>query len=386
MFDPGDDYGTFLSRLDAGECERFDRLWTVLDSMLRGDKDLSATTAEALIRGMPDEEDGRGSLVVRTMAEALLARVRGQALAGGNLYLDARPPGAQLRAFELLRLRTPLISFAYAAGNRALLDAVPVPGEVTLLDVGIGRGQQTRALLRNPSARSLIRALRVIGVEPDSSATTGTGALEIAEQNVLSAAREAGVPTSFHAIPKRAEDLTADDLRAAGPQGLLLANCAFALHHVGEPGGDEPARRDGVLRTLREAGVKELVLVEPDSNHFVDDPAVRFLFAYRHYGTIAASLSAIMSIADAQLVWHEFFAAEVRNVMIHEGLQRTERHEELASWTARLAHTGWSNVELRDLVPQSAAPAGFEVRNRAGGSSLCFRGVPLLSVIRATAR
>jgi len=373
----------FFDGLSEREFDRFHRLWTAVRAYVLGHALQAATEAELSIRDMPDDEDGHGALVVRTFAEAVLSRARGESERGGNLYLDARPPGAQLRAFELLRLRTPLIPFAYAAGNRALLDTLTSPTDVTLLEIGIGRAQQTRALLRNPSARRLIRSLRVIGVEPDSSSATGSGALELAEQNVREAAEEAGLAASFHPIAKRAEELTVDDIRSAGPVGLLLANAAFALHHVAEDGNGAPANRDAVLRTLRNAGVQRLVLVEPDSHHFEDDLLVRFLYAFRHYASIAASLSGIMSVADGQLVWNEFFAPEVRNIIVHEGARRTERHEEIATWSDRLRRSGWEIEELRDLVPQSAAPPSFEVRTRQFGVSLCFTDVPLLSVLRA---
>src|SRR5690349_11273711 len=124
-----------------------------------------------------------------------------------------------MRAFELLRLRTPLIPFGYAAANRALLDAVPEPTEVTLLDVGIGRAGQTRALLKNPAARRLFKRLHVIGVEPDSSFALG-GALEMAQENVLRTAAEVGIEVTFAGIPKLGEHLEVEDIAEAEPRGL----------------------------------------------------------------------------------------------------------------------------------------------------------------------
>jgi len=372
----------FYEGLDVEEGARVGRLFGAIEALVEGRREDAGRDAESIVRDMPDDEDGSGALAVRTFAETVLARARHDLGRGGNLYLDARPPGAQLRAFELLRLRTPLIPFAYAAGNRALLQTLDSPTDLTLVDVGIGRGQQVRALLRNPSARRLLSSIHVVGIEPDSSADTGAGALEVAAENVLEAAEEARVPATFHAIPKRAEELRAADLSAAGLRGHVAANAAFALHHVEEI-DDAGTRRVRVLETLREAGVMSVVLVEPDSNHYVGDLLVRFAFAYRHYGTLASALHSMLTPSDAELVWREFFAKEVQNVIVHEGPQRTERHEEASRWADHLSQAGWSPEVLADVLPQSAAPPGFDVRCRPSAFSLSFRSVPLLSVLRA---
>jgi len=375
-------FRSLFDDLDLDEASRVERLWASLCALRVGDPASAEAHSEFLVRSMPDEDDGQGALAVRTFAESILARARQAGSAGGNLYLDARPPGAQLRAFELLRLRTPLIPFAYAAGNRALLDAMEAPGPVTIIDVGIGRGGQIRALLRNPSARRLFTSVRVVGVEPDSSSDTGTGALELAEHNVLRTAQEVGIPATFHGIASRAEDLELGQLEAAGLTGTVIANSAFSLHHV--PATDDPeGGRARVLRLLRRARVRAFVLVEPDSNHYEDDVLLRFPHAYRHYRTVSRSLHQLLSPGDASLVWNEFFAPEVRNVISHEGSERTERHEESASWLLRLHAADWQPQRVDGLVPQAAAPSGFTVDSRSSAFSLTFRGVALLSVMRA---
>jgi hypothetical protein len=375
-------FSAFFDALDAPELPRFERLWTAIRLL---DEDLpidAAEEADALVRSLPDDDDDDGAVVARVFAEALLGRINNESGSGGNLYLDARPPGAQLRAFELLRLRTPLIPFCYAAANRALLDAIDQPSDVTLLDVGIGRGGQVRALLKNPWARRLIRSLHVIGVEPDS-APGARGALQMAEANVLEAAKVAGIPTTFAGIGKLAEHLTAEDLAAARPRGVLLANCSLSLHHVGLPEHGAARGRTDVLRTIHEAGFSRIVLIEPDTNHDEDELALRFLYAYRHYGTLARSLHAMLTAEDAHLVWREFFTDEIRNVIAHDGALRVERHEETARWLERLESLGWEADTPDELVAPSAAPPGFEVVHTGRACTLCYDGVSLLGVVRA---
>jgi hypothetical protein len=377
-------FGAFFDALGEIERERFERLWAAVRAVDHDRAAEGAQEAEALIRGMPDEDDGAGAMVVRTFAEALLARVHKHGGSGGNLYLGARPPGAQLRAFELLRLRTPLIPFGYAAANRALLDALDVPADVTLLDLGIGRGGQTRALLKNPWARRLIRSLHVIGVEPDSAPDAG-GALQIAQANVLAAAYEANIACTFAGIGKLAEHLTVADIAAARPRGVLLANGSLSLHHVGLPEHGAPRGRGDVLAIVREAGFSRVVLLEPDTNHDEDELGLRFLYAYRHYGTIVRSLQATLAASDASLIFGEFFADEIRNVIAHDGAQRVERHEEAERWVERLEAAGFAVDTPAELVAPSAAPPGFEVVHTGRAATLRYDGVSLLGVLRGRA-
>ena len=256
------------------------------------------------------------------------------------------------------------------------LDTITNPCDVTLIDVGIGIGGQIRALLKNPATRHLVRSLHVIGVDPDP-----IDALGIAERTVLEAAWEAGIETTFLGIAKTGEELTVQDIKAARPRGLFLANGAFCLHHV--PSDPTRPNRDSLLALLRQVGVTSLVLVEPDSNHDVDDTAIRFMFAYRHYRTVSEVLRSCLSDTEAGLVWHDFYHPEVQNVIAHDCAKRTERHETSKVWTRRLQQAGWRVDELRDVVARTAAPDGFEVESFGHAYSLSYQRVPLLSVLRA---
>jgi GRAS domain family len=381
------DFAAFFVGLGPVQRERLQRLWSAVRELEHGHHAAAAIEAEGLTRRMPDEEDGHDAVLVRTFAEALLGRIRNIG-GGGNLYLGARPPGAQLRAFELLRLRTPLIPFGYAAANRALLTSIPARGDVTLLDLGIGRGGQICSLLKHPWAHRLFRSLRVIGVDPDSAPGLGGagGALELAAINVLGTAADMGIPTTFAGIPKLAEDLTAADIAAASPQGLLLANGSLSLHHVGLTAHGARSSRGGVLALLHEAGCAHVVLLEPDSDHHGDDLTLRFLYAYRHYGTLLHSLYGTLPVSDALLVWSEFFAPEVRNVVTHDGASRVERHEEAEAWRERLAEAGFVIDTPAELVARAATPDGFDVSDDAPTSGTCtlsYGGVSLLGVLRA---
>lgn len=371
----------FYTRLRGEEQARAADLFEAAVDIDKGRGAVAEPKLVRILQALPDEDASGAATSARAFAEAMLGRIRHVAGSGGNLYLEGRPPGAQLRAFELLRLRTPMIPFAYAAGNRALLEVVAGLDAFTLLDVGAGRGGQVKSWLGNPAARARLGALQVVAVEPDSAGHGG--ALELAEKNVREAAERAGIDVSFHPLASRAEDLRLDQLPTG--KGPLVANASLALHHTG-PSPAAPAGRDDVLRLLHAAGAEAVVLVEPDSNHHTDDFLVRFLFAFRHYTTLSHALYALLGAADAELVFTEFFGPEVRNVIGHDGSLRTERHEESTSWVERLFHAGFDVDTPRELVPEAAAPEGFDVLGDGQAFRLIYNGVPLLSVVRGRRR
>ncbi|MCA9683206.1 MAG: hypothetical protein KC457_13485 [Myxococcales bacterium] len=382
---PGEPIIDFFRERSSVESDRVMATWTTARALEAGDREGAAKQAEMLVRSMPDEDDEHGAMVIRTFAETLLGRCRAVSSSGGNLYLGARPPGAQLRAFELLRLRTPLIPFAYAAANKAIISAIDPGAELTLIDVGVGRGGQIKALLRNPQARAHIARLHVVGVEPDSD-PNNQGALEMAREQVLATAAEVGVDVRFSPVARRAEALRAEDFPPMS--GRVIANAAFALQHIppqeGRPGESKGLDRIDVLRLLRELGAETMVLTEPDTDHVEDRLRIRLLFAYRHYRTVAASLEAMLAPADAQLVFSEFFAPEVRNVVGHDGQGRSERHERSYVWADHLARAGWQVTAPGQLVPTAGTPRGFTLDVGSQAFRLLFAGVPLLSALRAT--
>ena len=93
----------------------------------------------------------------------------------------------------------------------------------------------------------------------------------------------------------------------------------------------------------------------------------------------------MLSRGDASLVFSEFFAQEVRNVISHDGSLRVERHEETGTWIDRLSKAGWTVDTPAELVAPSAAPAGFTVVSDGKSCRLSFRTVNLLGVMRARA-
>ncbi len=308
----------FFESLDSGERTQVERLWHALLAVEAKKRQRAAALLEATAGAGADGVRPEAAQVLSCFASVLQARALERVGDGGNLYLGGRPPGAQQHAFELLRFRTPLIPFGYAAGNRATLELFADPTEITLIDVGIGRGGQIATLMRNPAARHAIKRLHVVGVEPDAAALT------MAQVNIERAAAGAGIPLTFTPIAKVAECLTARDLQAAELPGTVIALSCLALHHLPRSEGGES--RDAVLRILRDAGAAAIVVVEPDSNHHTDDPLLRFLHAYRHYRTVASSVYSTLPAADARDVFGQFFVPEVENIIGHQGDSRTERH------------------------------------------------------------
>lgn len=376
----------FYSGLCEEEQEALGVLWAAMIELERGRRVVAlrcARLALKLVEMFPSVEghDDLAGEALRSFAIAIIRRIDGDTVRLGNLYLDAGPNNGLLHAFELLRWRTPIIPFAYAAANRMMVESFDRPHDLTVVDVGSGRGGQLQALLADPWTRERISSLRVIAIEPDPSRIGGRSTLSWSRSGLLEVAERVGVPTTFVGIAKRVEDLRLTELREALRPGRLMVNATLCLHHLGDE--EASSERNRALRLFRALGAESLVLVEPDSGHNFDDPSHRLLYAYCHYRSVSRALRHCLSRCDAELVWSKFFQPEIHNVMVHEGSARTERHELGAAWVARLRKHGWSpkriHVPLQDILPP-----GFEALHRGPLLSLCLERVPLLSVIKAT--
>lgn len=329
-------FGNFFLWDHPEEPTRIGDLWSVVENLQEGKTESASLIAEKVIREMPSKGDAHGAIPVKTFAEALLARIHRRE-GGGNLYVNARPSGEQLRAFNVLATRTPVIKYGHSSANQIItnisscLNRDNTPIDLAIVDIGIGMGGQICHLIQCEEFRKSIRSLRVIGVDVNSNAVT------VAQKNICGIADTLNLPIKFENISKHAEDLTVKDFASAKLSDYVIATSSFALHHIGD---GNTSSRDVTLRLLRSVA-SHLVIVEPDSNHFIDNLMVRFLYAYRHYRTLFAMLTKYLPTEMAHLVWDEFFAPEIRNVISFDNEKRVERHEELNRWKERLVASNW---------------------------------------------
>lgn len=323
-----------------------------------------------------DLEGRRDSMAIqsRVFAGALAKTLSQSADERANLYLrDYEVP--QIKLFDLLASRVPVVSWARQLGTALLADLCRGEREVTLIDIGIGLGSQEVALLYQLArAPNSPKRLTIVAIECQA------GSLDEAERALERAGEETGIELSLLKLAVPVEELSERDWsRIERQPGCKIAVSSFAMHHVRRNEGAET--RDHVLSRLARLGVKGFVLTEPDSDHLNDDYLARFDAAWQHFGAVFRMLDDLdLGETERNALKVSFFGREIADILGTVHGSRSERHEPTEHWWNRLTRAGF--VPQRARMPHSMPrERGLETVDRGKHLSIEHRGVGIVSVM-----
>jgi hypothetical protein len=354
----------------------------------RGDDQQASTLLTAMRHQLPTPITRPEDIQAAFFLTALTKRLDPNSQDAGNLYLMP-DQGQQIRMFNFMAEKFPLVRFAQDLVNAAHLDTLyacaqenSTMQEIVLLDIGIGSGQQLARLIQPIAERfPALKQLVVIGIEPAAES------LNTAEAALAAKAVEAGLSLEFMGVPKALEALDESDWqrlseRLSNRSGPFLANASFALHHT------PPAvLRDQLFAWLHVQKPALLALIEPDADFVTTDLLQRFDNAWQHYGLTFNAIDAIdASVDEKNLVKTVFFSREIQDVLA-EDAQRIERFETGDMWLNRIRRAGFEP----DSVPPSTETVmpGFPfvtLTRKPGHTILNMDGHPLVSILTARCR
>jgi hypothetical protein len=358
---------------------KFSLLSQGMEQVLAG-RFLEADRTLAALRVRLDVDAHAEDMQYLIFAAALSQRLGGESSAEFNLY-RRRFEQSQIGLFSLLASKLPFVSMSGAIANEMLTGFIRGHEAVTLLDVGIGRGQQEVALLhRLAGADALPQRLNVFAVEPDPES------LATAREALGAAAQRLGLRLGFHGFACVAEDMTGEHWRLLESlPGQRLATAAFALHHIAERPAPAPDAREGFFHRLAQWAPAGVVLCEPSSNHHRVPLDERFQNAWRHYGFIFQLLEELDISRQEKNAIKLFFSREVEDVLgTGEEAQRAERHEPAGAWLARLERTGFTPARGLEK-PWPAAHPSIAVRPHVGYVGLEYREETIVAILCASA-
>jgi hypothetical protein len=365
------------------ETAKYELLSEVLRDAHGGRVPRARETLSTLVDGHLDRSSA-ADLQYFLFAAAISKRLEGHRGEEINLYLR-RYERSQISLFGLLARHLPTVALAGRVGNELLVRFLAGRRTATLLDIGIGSGQQEVALLYELARRGLLpEQLTIVAVEPSAES------LRVAQRALAEVADRLELELTIVPIHSVVETLGEADwaLIAAQPTPLAVLG-AFAVHHVRDADvssvadDDVCCARDAFfarLRTLNPAGV---VLCEPSSDHHRAGFFDRFENAWRHFGKTFQLIDRLEVTADEAASMKMFFAREIEDILAGADDARCERHEPVATWVDRLRRTGYS------LYPHLAFARAFphdhiDVVAHDGYVGLDFGGETLVAVIGAT--
>ncbi|URE33077.1 DELLA protein [Musa troglodytarum] len=228
---------------------------------------------------------------------------------------------------------SPYLKFAHFTANQAILEAFAGCRRVHVVDFGMRQGLQWPALLQalalRPGGPPAFRLTGIGPPQPDHS-----GALQEVGWKLAQLAGTIRIDFRY--------------------RGLVAASLADLEPHMGA--------LEKVLGTVRAVQPRIVTVVEQEANHNGGTFVERFTEALHYYSTMFDSLEG-------------------------GGVERTERHEALAQWRARMGRAGFDPVAIGSnafkqasmLLALFAGGDGYRVEEKEGCLTLGWHTRPLIA-------
>ncbi len=338
-------------------------------------KDVLRTLSEMLPRLYGTSEGTQ----VLFFIEAIRKRLAPGAPELGNLYLMP-DQGQQIKMFNFMASKFPLVSFAQDIINTACVQEIWNEKTVTILDIGIGMGQQIANILERLSISGFDgEKITVIGIEPSETS------LDKAQSTLRDIAQQKRLPLQFMAINETIETLMSHSGWTSFEQqlkqaevGKLIVNASFALHHT------QPiSHRVSLFRNIKKLKPALLTMIEPYADFVTSRLVDRFDNAWHHYGLTFQAIDQIdASDEEKYLVKQIFFSREIQDVLSKNG-HRIEQFETGEQWIKRLKTAGF-NPDIPKTIPTNISNCPFvSVKTFPDYIGLCVDGYPIISIITA---
>jgi hypothetical protein len=357
--------------------EYYEPLYSAVAAVNSGDLAQALNQVDALLASAPNVLEQPGDVQALFFAEALHKRLDPDVAELGNLYL-LPDQGAQIQTFNLMAEKFPVVHFSQEIVNRACLEALQGASDVTILDIGIGTGQQMVRLLEQRFQQGEIPSqVHVIGIEPAEES------LKQAEAALLSLAERYSTAIRFTRFQQSAESLNDAewqqlDSLLTDRSGKLIVNGSFALHHI------RPARlRTAIFTRLKQAKPDLLTLIEPYADFLTTDVATRFTHAWHHYGLVFRALDQLdVLTADKNAMKSMFFRREIQDVLSDDAY-RVEQFETGEMWISRLKQAGFQLAPLAATEGSLPNCPFVSLVRHEEYLTMDINGYPILSILAA---
>lgn len=307
---------------------------------------MAKTRIEELVRGTLDAETENGALIAHLVSESLLKRIDRRLAESKNIYVQQFDI-PQTELFYSMAEAVPFVFVGHSLANQCIADAIDGFERATVLDIGVGRGQQMKRLVeRLDAGKGKLRRLDIIGLDPVEENLKDSREVFDGLQD------QVGIEIEFHPMQRLFEYMSDEDFKqiASLRNDVLAVTSAFSLHHTSHPLNDDAARLR-MLRSIADLEPAVLTLVEPNSNHDTEYLPERIKNAWLHFGTAFALIDeSNIEPSHKFLCKEKFFGREIRDIFGVSDVFRCERHELYTDWLLKLHRAGFEPYECDGLL------------------------------------
>ncbi|KAJ6812443.1 putative DELLA protein SLR1 [Iris pallida] len=289
----------------------------------------------------------------------------------------------------------PYLKFAHFTANQAILEAFSGHRKVHVIDFGMNQGMQWPALMQalalRPGGPPSFRLTGIGPPQPDNSDAlqqVGWKLAQLAGTINVEFEYRGFVAGSLADLEPYLLETRGSGAEAGSPEEAeaVAVNSVLEMHRLlARPGAAEK-----VLGTVRGLRPKIFTMVEQEANHNAGPFAERFTEALHYYSTMFDSLEGGGGGGGEQqdqMMSEIYLGRQICNVVACEGAERTERHETLVQWRARMARAGFEPVHLGSnafkqasmLLALFAGGDGYRVEEKEGCLTLGWHTRPLIA-------
>ncbi|CAI9108126.1 OLC1v1007654C1 [Oldenlandia corymbosa var. corymbosa] len=290
---------------------------------------------------------------------ALEARITGMGTALYTSFTSKRASAFDvLRAYQAYLRICPFQRMSNIFANKNIAKTIGDAARVHVIDFGILYGFQWPCLLHGISLRpGGPPKLKITGIDLPQPGFRPAERIEETGRRLASYAKRFNVPFEFHAIAKRWETITEDDLMIdRDGNETLIVNCVYRMRNVPDEvittiqGNGNPglSPRDCVLNLIRR--LNPAVFVHGILNGTYNAPffETRFKEAMYHFSSFFDMFEATLprEDPDRMMFEKEVMGREVMNVVACEGSERIERPDSYKKWSVRNSRAGFRPMPL----------------------------------------
>jgi hypothetical protein len=239
-----------------------------------------------------------------------------------NTYLqDLAVP--QIVLFDILANKFPIVLKAQEIINSLLCEYVSLHNEITILDIGIGRGLQIEKLLREIDKKPQVEKVTLIGIEIFKPA------LDFTTQCMISLSKELHFDLNFIPLHSSIEAIDFRLLASKIPykSTLFMVNASLCLHHV-----QSKEQRLNLLREINSFQPEIFTLIEPNTDCFTNDFEKRLENAFEHFNALYQYIDTLDLLIEQKMGLKQFFSTEFFDAIALPEAYRFEKYQTGEQW------------------------------------------------------
>ncbi|XP_009587190.1 scarecrow-like protein 9 [Nicotiana tomentosiformis] len=287
-------------------------------------------------------------------ADGLEARLAGT---GSQIYkalVNKRTSAADLlKAYHLYLASCPFRKISSFASNKTIMIKAKNATRVHVIDFGILYGFQWPTFIQRIAEREGgPPKLRITGIEFPQPGFRPAERIEESGRRLADYARSFNVPFEYHAIAKKWETITVDDLKLDKDE-FLAVTCLYRFKNLYDETVVADSSRTVVLTLIRK--INPDIFIHGIVNGAYSAPffVTRFREALFHFSALFDMLETIVprEIPERGLIEREIFGREALNVIACEGWERVERPETYKQWQVRILGARFTQIPFeREFV------------------------------------